>query len=83
MKKGKKNLLHFLFPPNVDTVLSKHGRDHTATTDINPSNLNKTQKNEIKQKYKYLRKETHHFSEYAFLGFLHISLINSNGGQQG
>ena len=44
MKKGKKNLLHFLFPPNVNTGLSKHGRDHTATTNINPSNLNKTQK---------------------------------------
>lgn len=50
MKKGKKNLLHFLFPPNVNTGLSKHGRDHTATTNINPSNLNKTQKNEIKTK---------------------------------
>lgn len=49
-KRKKKNLLHFLFPPNVNTVLSKHGRDHTATTNINPSNLNKTQKHEIKTK---------------------------------
>lgn len=49
-EKRKKNLLNFLFPPNVNTVHSKHGRDHTATTNINPSNLNKTQKNEIKTK---------------------------------
>lgn len=49
-EKRKKNLLHFLFPPNVNTAPSKHGRDRTATTNINPSNLNKPQKNEIKTK---------------------------------